>query len=118
MSLMDKLKEKEEEKNAGYDVLFWKPEPGEVIEGAVTEMGETITEYGDAEYLQVETEDGKKFMVFLNSVLRKQTVAEDVKVGDRVAIKYLGQVQSKKKNRKFNDYVLVKDEPSESEEAA
>lgn len=113
MSLINKIKEKEEEKNKGYDVLFWKPMEGEIIEGEVIEMGETITENGDAEYIQILTEDGKKFMVFVNSVLRKLIVAEDVKIGDRIAIKYLGLVKSKKSKHKFKDYILVKDDPSE-----
>ncbi len=114
MNLMDKLKEKENERQKGYDILFWRPNENEVIEGTVVEMGETITENGDAEYLQMETGNGEtgtgKFMIFINSVLRQMIVAEDVKVGDHIAIKFLGLVQSKKTKRKYKDYVLVKDE--------
>lgn len=115
MSLLEKIKEKEAEKNKGYDVLFWRPEEGEILEGVVTEMGETITEFGDAEYLQLLTDNGKKFMVFLNSALHRLIEAEDVKTGDRIAIKYLGLVQSKKTKRKFKDYILVKDDGREGE---
>lgn len=109
MSLKDKLAEKEKERDQGYEVAFWKPQEGEILEGVVTEFGETITEFGDAEYAQVETE-GKKYMVFLNFGLKKQVDAEGVKEGDRVAIKFLGLVQSKKSKRKFKDYLLVKED--------
>ena len=112
MSLVEKIKEKEAEKNKGYNVLFWRPEPGEIIEGEVIEMGETITENGDAEYVQICADDGKKFMVFINSVLQKLILSEDVKVGDRIAIKFLGLVKSKKSKHKFKDYILVKDDPA------
>jgi len=114
MSLAEKIKEKEAEKNKGYDVLFWRPEEGEILEGVVTEMGETITENGDAEYLQLSTDDGKKFMVFINSVLHRLIEQEDVKTGDRIAVKFLGLVQSKKTKRKFKDYILVKDDSIEN----
>lgn len=113
MSLMDKLKEKEQERNKEYSILFWKPQEGEIIEGTIEEIGETITEYGDSEYVQIPTDDQKKYMVFINSVLKKLVEAEDVKVGDRVAIKYLGLSQSKKTKRKYKDYILVKDDPTE-----
>jgi len=113
---MEKLKEKEEQRNKEYETQFWKPTEGEILEGKVVEMGDTITEYGDAEYLDIETADGKKYTVFLNSVLRKLVVEEDVKVDDHIAIKYLGLMQSKKKNRKFKDYVLVKDDSEKSGE--
>ena len=109
-SLVDKIKEKEQERNKEYETQFWKPAEGEILEGVVTEMGDTITEHGDAEYLDIETDGGKKFTVFINSVLRKLIAGEDVKVDDRIAIKYLGLVQSKKSNRKFKDYILVKEE--------
>ncbi|MEW6741020.1 MAG: hypothetical protein AB1325_14105 [Nitrospirota bacterium] len=113
-SLIDKLKEKEQGRNKEYSVLFWKPEPDEIVEGIVEEMGETITPNGDAEYVQIMTDEGKKFMVFVNSILQKLIVQEDVKVGDRIAIKFLGLVQAKKTNRKFKDYVLVKDDSEEN----
>ncbi|MFZ6007212.1 MAG: hypothetical protein ACOYU2_06105 [Nitrospirota bacterium] len=113
MSLIDKIKEKEQERNKEYSVLFWKPEPDEIIEGIVEEMGETITPNGDAEFIQIQTDEGKKIMVFINSILQKLIVQEDVKTGDRIAIKYLGLVQSKKTNRKYKDYILVKDDSAE-----
>jgi hypothetical protein len=54
-------------------------------------------------------------MVFLNSILKKLVEAEDVKVDDRIAIKFLGLTQSKKSKRKFKDYILVKDDSLDNE---
>lgn len=115
MNLIDKLNEKEKAKTEEYSILYWKPEPGGIIEGVVEEVGETITENGDAEYVQIATDDGKKFMVFQNSVLKKLIEAEDVTIGDRIAIKFIGLTQSKKSKRKYKDYILVKEDSEESD---
>jgi len=116
-SLLEKIAEKEQAKNAEYEIQFWRPEPGEIIEGRVTEMGETITENGDAEYFQIEAK-GRKFLVFVNAVLHRLLEEEDVQTGDRIAVKFLGLVQSKKSDRKYKDYILVKDNASVSEAEA
>lgn len=115
-SLIDKLNEKEKARTEGYSVLYWKPQEGEAIEGIVEEMGTTITENGDAEYVQIQTDEGKKYMIFVNSVLHKLLEVEDVKTGDRIAVKYLGLVQSKKTKRKYKDYVLAKADDSETDQ--
>jgi hypothetical protein len=116
MKLAEKLKEKKKAAEKEYDVLFWKPEPGEIIEGVVEEIGTTITGFGDSDYIQIQTEDDRKFMVFCNGVLKRLLDEEDVKVDDYIAIEFKGYVQSKKsKNRKFKDYVLVKADDSETD---
>jgi DNA helicase TIP49 (TBP-interacting protein) len=116
MSLLDKLKEKESEIEKGYDVLFWKPEPGEIIEGVVGEIGTTITGFGDSDYIQIQTEDDKKYMIFCNGYLKRLLEEEEVQEGDFIAIKFAGYVQSKKyKTRKFKSYILVKADDSETD---
>ncbi|MBF0558847.1 MAG: hypothetical protein HQL08_08710 [Nitrospirae bacterium] len=114
-SLIDKLKQKEAEKNKDYEVKFWKPEAGEILEGKVTDMGNTITREGDAEFMQIEIGTGK-FMVFVNSVLSRLMEDEGVQIGDTVAVKFLGLIESNKnKKRKFKDYVLVKADTADSD---
>lgn len=103
--LMEKLREKEQKMT--YSTTYWRPSEGDVIEGVVTDRGETITENGDAEYIQIDTEKGR-FMVFLNSVLRHQLEAEGVQKGDTIAIKFLGLVQSKRSRRKYKKYLVAK----------
>jgi hypothetical protein len=111
-----KLKEKKQEQSKEYDALFWKPQEGDILEGKVTEIGTTITGFGDSDYIQIETEDQKKYMVFCNGVLKRLLDEEDVNVDDYIAIEFIGYVQSKKsKNRKFKDYVLVKADDAESD---
>lgn len=108
MSLLDKLAEKEKAKQ--FDSVFCKLQPGDIVHGEVTDMGSTITQYGESEYIEIKGEDGQKTTVFLNTVLKKQVEEETVKVGNIVAIKFLGEVQSKKNVRKsYKDFVLVKE---------
>lgn len=113
MSLTDKLKEKEQENVKEFSTIFWKPKEGEVLEGKVEKIGQTITEFGDKNYLELVTDEGKKFTVFINAVLERLIEKEGVKKGDRVAIKYKGLGLSKKTKREFKDYILVKDKAGE-----
>jgi DNA helicase TIP49 (TBP-interacting protein) len=116
MKLADKLKEKKREQEKEYDVIFWKPTEGEIIEGTVEDIGTTITEHGDSDYVQIETEDGKKYMIFVNGYLKRLLEEEEVEKGDYIAIEFTGYVQSKKyKTRKFKSYVLVKAEDAEAD---
>jgi DNA helicase TIP49 (TBP-interacting protein) len=114
VKLADKLQEKKREQEKEYDVLFWKPQEGDVIEGAVAEIGTTITSHGDSDYVQIQTEDDKKYMIFCNGYLKRLLEEESVQKGDYIAIEFTGYVQSKKyKTRKFKSYVLVKDDSSD-----
>jgi hypothetical protein len=106
--LLEKLKEKEKTNN--YAVKYWKPNPGDVIEGTVDDIGTTITSMGDSNYIQIIDSSGEKHLIFLNSVLKRLANEEDVQKGDRIAIKFTGLVESKKyKNRRFKNYILVKE---------
>jgi hypothetical protein len=79
-------------------------------------MGTTITQFGDSDYVQIATEAGK-VMVFANGLLKRLLDEEQVEVGDVIAIKFVGYSQSKKhKNKKFKNYILVKDDSSDEPE--
>ncbi len=108
-ALAEKLKEKKQRQ--GY---VWHPEVGEILEGKVSEMGDTITANGDAKYAHMETETGK-ITVFLNSVLQKQFEEEKVDEGDTIAIEFLGMVMSQKGKREYKNFCVVK---ADSDEAA
>lgn len=107
MSLTEKLAEKEKERQTAVG-NSWRPEPGEVIEGVVGKMGDTITDYGDQSYIELATGLGK-VTVWLNSILAEQVEKEDIKAGDSIAVKFIGFKNSKKGNRKYKDYILVKE---------
>lgn len=106
--LIKKLEEKEQ-KSSAKSIIYWKPMQGEVLQGVVEEAGSTITVYGEQEYLQLRTESGQRFLVWVNSVLKHQILSENIEVGDTIAVKYLG-IKTSAKNRKktYKDYVLVK----------
>lgn len=87
----------------------WKPETvGDTLEGKVLEIGDTITEYGDARYAHIETANSK-VTVWLNSVLQQQFEDEKVQEGDVIAIEYTGQTKSKNGKRVYKSFVVVKD---------
>lgn len=110
MSLIEKIKEKEKEQRKEYDSVFWKPTEGEIIEGSVnTEVGQIETAYGVREFIEVKTDEGKRYTIFLNKVLLDNIAKEDVKRGDRIAIKYLGEMScAKTPSKRFKNYILVK----------
>jgi hypothetical protein len=108
MNLKEKLAEKEQERqtNTGNS---WRPEPGETIEGTIKRVNETtITEYGEQSFIELTTADGT-VTVWCNSILSEQIESEDVKPGDHVAIKFLGLKKSKRGNRQYKNYILVKE---------
>lgn len=106
-TLTEKLKEKKAKQSN-----VWHPEVGEILEGTVSEMGDTITANGDAKYAHIETETGK-VTVFLNSVLQKQFEEEQVEEGDTIAIEFLGMVKSQKGKREYKNFCVVKSDAAE-----
>lgn len=98
----DKMKERETKVGNS-----WRPEEGEVLEGVVEKLGDTITDFGDQSFLEISTGLGK-YTVWLNPILQEQVEAEEVGKGDHIAIKFLGLKKSKKGNRQYKDFVLVK----------
>lgn len=108
-TLAEKLKAKKEQQSG-----VWHPEEGDILEGRVTEIGNTITANGDAKYAHIETEQGK-VTVFLNSVLQKQFEQEKVDIGDTIGIEFLGKVKSRKgKNKEYFNYLVAKADTDES----
>ncbi len=102
-ALTDKLQEKKQKQTC-----VWHPAAaGEVTEGKVVLIGETITANGDAKFAEIETATGK-MTVFLSSVLQKQFDMEKVEEGDTIAIEFMGEVKSSKSKRVYKNYVVVK----------
>jgi len=108
--IMSTLTEKLREKQAGQAKngrQVWKPEEGEILEGVVTQMGSTITQFGDAEYLDIKDDQGHVWTVFLSKVLKTKIDEELVEEGDRVAIEFLGLKKAAKGTKKYKDYLVV-----------
>jgi len=107
MSLDQKLKEKEQERQKNRTI--WKPEKeGETIQGKVTKIGKTITPFGEADYMEVETSPGQFQTIFMNVVLADRIREEGVNQGDTIAIKYMGMRKSKKGKKSYRDFVVAK----------
>lgn len=116
MTLAEKIEQKEKERQTRFQTIFWKPQPGEVLEGTVRALGTTITTYGEQEYADVETADGTVYTVFLTRLLQDLFDAEGISEGDRIAIKFVGiKASAKNKNKTYKDFVVVKDEGGETE---
>lgn len=81
----------------------WDPEPGDTILGTVTgfEHPQTKDKKRFVPVLILECEDGPVRVAVVRNVLKKQLAEEnDVQIGDRVAIRFLG----KKEGKSGNDY--------------
>ena len=108
MSLDQKLKEKEQERQKNRTI--WKPEKeGEILEGKVTQLGRTITPFGEADFCEIMTSEGQVWTVFLNVVLADRFHEENVQKGDTIAIKFAGMKKSKKGKKTYRDFIVVKD---------
>lgn len=90
----------------------WHPNVDDILEGIVTEIGETQTDNGLAKYAHVETDTGK-VTVFINSVLQKQFEQEKVEEGVSIGIQYLGKVKSKKSDNEYKNYLVVRADETE-----
>lgn len=109
MGLLEKLQTEEKQREQGkFATQFWKPKPGDVLIGTVTKMGETITSFGERQYMDVQAEDGNTYTVFLTPVLKRLIEEKHVKEGSKIAIKFTG-IKTSSKNRKktYKDFILV-----------
>lgn len=70
---------------------------GEEIQGEIVEMGDVKLEERYANYMHIHTEEGIKTL-WLGKVLNEQCEKENVKKGDYIGIKYLGEVSSGKQS--------------------
>lgn len=86
------------------DAEGWVPtERGEAISGVVVRVGETRSDFAQdgqdpmVPTVTIETKDGTKYRVIgYGTVLKKELVAAEPKVGDLMAVKYWGEATLKK----------------------
>ena len=104
---MSEIKE-ELERMAREQAIYpdWEPNAGDVIAGEVI-VRKTIerTDGTTNEVIVVVPEDGSEARTIWESAVLKKLFGE-VKIGDRVGIKYLGMQESKKtKGRMYKNYI-------------
>lgn len=105
VSLLDELENTPEETREYTESEQWRPDPGEGIEGVVTETFTFPSKYKDAKtgtypdipglVLKVDGDDTLWSVVGLHGVLRQEIEKAEPAVGDRVAIIYTGKREGK-----------------------
>lgn len=82
----------------------WMPEPGDKIVGTVVELSELESQYGTYPLLVLATEDGREMAIHaFRTVLKNEVAKKRPQIGDKVGIKYFGQLPDKD----FHGYKLV-----------
>jgi len=99
--------EEELERMAKEQAIYpdWEPKAGDVIAGEV--INRKTIERADGttnEIIVVLPEDGGEPRTVWESVVLKKLFAE-VKIGDRIGIKYLGMQMGKKTKREYKNYI-------------
>lgn len=117
VSLLEELNNAPEESGEFTESEQWRPEPGEGIEGVVTETYSFKGKFKDAEgnlptipgwVLKVDGDNDVLWSVAgLHGVLRQEMEKADAQVGDRVAVLYSGKRKTKDGEGEYNHYRLA-----------
>ena len=104
VSLLEELENAPEESGEYTESEQWRPEPGEGIEGVVTETYSFKGKFKDPEgnypvipgwVLRVDGDDTLWSVAGLHGVLRQEMEKAEAQVGDRVAVLYSGKRATK-----------------------
>lgn len=85
----------------------WKPRPGDVIEGEVTEVGTGTTQYGAREYFRVRTPSGVIHIWVTKGISDEIEGQPRLTVGERLAVKFVGPERTRA-GRRYNRFLLVR----------
>jgi hypothetical protein len=92
----------------------WKPEPGDKIEGVITGLSEREGNFGTYPIVTIRQDNGEEIAAHCyHAVLAAKFAELRVKVGERVALKYMGQV-AKAGGGTYHSYRAVVDRPDGS----
>ena len=97
---------------SGTPISWWKPAQDEVIGGRVTYLGNRETSYRESKVIEIETDEGEVFARTVNGALDSELKANDVQVGDVLALKFLGQKIAGASGRNYNTYAIRRLEAS------
>lgn len=93
------------------DVVSFRPEKaGESVEGTVTAITTTTSEYtsDDIPVIRVKTDEGViREVRGYHSVLRSRLAERGVAAGDKLGVRYEGQKATKDGKRFFHNYTVV-----------
>lgn len=87
----------------------WKPQPGDVLIGVVTETSVRQGQYDPYPVITVRQDNGESraFHAF-HTVAQNQIVELNVQTGDRVGIKYMGKLQTRDGRGSYEGYRIKK----------
>jgi len=106
--ILERLAEEEAKKQHGDFPADWEPKnPGDMIIGKVERIEEIEYEYKKtkkkSKVVELSTDTGKRTVWLSRTVLAKEFERKNVKVGDRIVIKFLGKPEGKT----YYDYVIA-----------
>lgn len=87
----------------------WKPDEGDTIVGSIQKISaSTPSKYGIYPIVLVMTEDGELVNLHcFHNVLRNRLLEQRPKVGERIAVKYVGREQGKNFDEPYYSYSVV-----------
>jgi hypothetical protein len=98
----------------------WNPNEGDTLVGVIQNIkASQPNEYGIYPIVTVATDDGTLVAVHcFHTILRNRLLEKRPAPGESVAIKYLGEKESKTAGRSYHNYAVVVDRPTDSEAQA
>jgi hypothetical protein len=88
----------------------WRPDAGDKLAGEVVAIGERQGQYDPYPIVTLRRDDGEEFAIHaFHTVLGAQLAALRPKLGDRIAVKYIGKTQNKAGTGEYHGYRAVKD---------
>lgn len=92
----------------------WNPSEGDTIIGTIVDIkASRENEYGIYPIVTLATENGNVAVHAFHTLLKDALMEQRPVVGEKVAIAYLGEKQSKNDERTYHNYSVVIDRPSD-----
>jgi len=98
----------------------WNPSEGDTVMGKIIKIGSSNpNRYGIYPIVTVLTDDGELVNLHcFHSVLKNRLIAYRPTVGERLAVKYVGEQQGKNFDEPYHNYAVVMDRGEDSNQDA
>lgn len=98
-------------KNAKKPKYFRFKDEGDSIIGVVQGFRRITSTFGDCEVMDIiDDEDNELYAVLCGTVIQSEREKQDIKVGERVGIKYLGEEGN------YKNFIVMVDRPGKDKE--
>ncbi|MEA3642964.1 MAG: hypothetical protein VBE63_23925 [Lamprobacter sp.] len=102
----DRLARLREKARLSAEIDTWRPEPGNVLEGAIVGSRQESGPFGPQHQALVQTPSGQVTAVWLTPWLLERLRAEDAEIGSLISITFHGQAQSQT-GKRYNRMTVV-----------